>query len=357
MRPREVASEAGRNLASATTGALVLALLLGACCAGLAITDATSIDQMQRRAAEFSASGASVRILTAQGLVDPASCQRLQLVHGVRAAGALRPADPLTLLAAPASSIPSFSVTSGLAHVLGVRAVAQTGVWMSQDLARALGAAMGQRLQTTTGELVLAGTFSWPDDGRDSRLGYAVLQPVLASVSTMDECWTDVWPSTEALDEVIRSTTVVRGGGGAQPMTIGQLNNTFGTVLDAKTEFVNRPTRYAHPGCLLLGLVLGLVAARRRRLEYASALHCGQRRAAQVATALLETTVWACGGALIATTALSLTLSWIDSPAMREILRIDVRGPMAGLLGSELGALLGLLLIKEEHLFRYFKDR
>jgi hypothetical protein len=356
MRPKAVLSEAARNVSTGTTGALVLTLLLGTVCAALSLVDASSIENLREKAKAFVSTRASVRVLNAQGRVDPGACERLPQSGTIRTAGALHQAAPLTLSAAPANSIPTFTVTPGLGAVLGVRAVSDSGVWMSQDLARTLGATPGQRLSTTRGGTVLAGTFAWPNDGRDNRLAYAVLQPVSISDTAMDECWADVWPSTDAADDLLRSATFVRPNS-TEPMTIGQVNNVLGAVLDPEREFRSRPTRYALPGCLAGGLLLGFVAVRRRRLEYSGALHSGQGRRAQVTTALLETAVWALGGAVVSASALSLALTWPGGTLPHDTFALDVRGPLIGALGGGLGALAALALIREDHLFRYFKER
>ena len=260
---------------------------------------------------------------------------------------------PAALNSAPTNPIPGFRVTPGLADLLRIKAVAASGVWVPQNLAQTLAIVPGQRLATSRGELTVAGTYAWPEDGRDARLGYAVLQPIRSS-SALDECWAEVWPSTDAADSLIRSTTFVTAAP-SEPVTLSQLNLTQGAALDARTDFVSRPSRFALPGGLAAGLVLGFGAIYCRRLEYSAALHCGQRRSAQVATALLETGVWALGGLLVAAAGLGLALQLPAGSTDAEIFLVDVRGPAMGVLGSGLGALSALALIREDRLFRYFK--
>lgn len=356
MRPSAVFSEAVRNLAAGTTGALVLAVMLGAVCAGLAAADAQAINNLRSKAALFATSGSSTRVLAGKGQVDGAACDGLTQSDLIRSAGGLSESVPISLLAAPANPIPGFVVTPGMAAVLGVREVKPTGVWISRELADTLGAAHGQRLDTSQGELTIAGIFPWPEDGRDVRLSYAILQPTPLANKAMDECWAHVWPSTDTADHLIRSATFVKAGS-TEPMTIGQLNKTHGATLDTQAEFLTRPTRFALVGCLVVGFVLGFVAVRRRRLEYSAAKHSGQRWWAQTATALLETAAWAFGGLVMANTALILALYLADGAISTEVLAIDARGPAIGLLGSALGTLAALARIREDHLFRYFKDR
>jgi hypothetical protein len=355
MRPASILSEAYRNIATGTAATLVLASLLATICAGLVITDARAIDDLRAQARRFHQADASVRTLNAEGRIDPVACDDLAHGGAVRTAGALAPAAPVTLLAAPANAIPGFRVTPGFGGVLGVRAVSATGVWISEELATTLGAAPGGRLATSTGELTIAGVFAWPEDGRDMRLGYAVLQPVPPSPAPMDECWADVWPSNPAADDLILAATFVRPGA-SDPLMIGQANNSLGAAPDYPATFLARPTRHALPGCLVVGMALGFVAVRRRRLEYAAARHSGQRPMAQAATALLEISVWALAGLVACATALAFVTT-APADGSRAVFLIDLAGPVIAVPGSLLGALLALAMVREDQLFSYFQNR
>jgi hypothetical protein len=357
MRPSAILSEAFRNLTSGTSAAVVLALLMGTFCGGLAIIDAQAVTGLEDAVKAFVTTGASVRTLAAKGQVDPLACDRLSGTAPVRATGALREAAAVTLLAAPANAIPRYLVTPGMARVLGVSATAPAGVWMSTDLATLLGAVPGVTLTTAHGQLTLAGTFPWPRDGRDERFGYAVVQPVPPSDAAMDECWADLRPPGTSADSLLRSATFVTAAGAIDAVQIAQLNQTQGTPPDARHTFTTRPTRFVWLGCLTLGLLIGWGAVRRRRLEYSAALHSGQPRRALIATAVLETCVWAATGFLIAAVTLALTLATTTDEPVREIFLLDLRGPVLAVLAGLAGTILPLMFLSERHLFRYFKDR
>ncbi|MFC7328884.1 hypothetical protein [Marinactinospora rubrisoli] len=355
MNWRAVLSEAGRNLASGTTRAAVFALALFAVAGGLAVADARSVVALEQRAAEFVASGASVRTLVAEGMTDGRSCERLGGVEGVRAAGALAAADPLVLEAMPANPLPAYEVTPGMAGVLGVHSVSADGAWLPADLARTLGVRAGETLATTTGPLTVAGTYRYPEDGRDSRLRHAVLVPRPAA-GTFDECWAEVWPLSESTDALVYAAAEVRPGTTSN-MTIGQLNNRFGASFDGRAEFTGRATRFGLPACALAGLVLGFVAVRLRRLEYAGALHVGVSRRALLGSTVVETAAWSLAAFALAAGALVFAVT-VGNPADRlEVYLIGIRGPLAAACAAQAGAVAALLLVREKHLFGYFKNR
>ncbi|HET9517996.1 MAG TPA: hypothetical protein VFO77_09750 [Actinoplanes sp.] len=349
MRWRSVLSEAYRNLVSGTTRGVLFAVLLTAVVAGLAITDARAIRTLQRQAADFTGSGASVQVMVARDSTDPVACERLRNITGVRSAGALRPTDAVVLRAMLGNPIQAYAVTPGLISVLGGDSAAPAGAWLPAELARTLGVRPGQQLATTTGALSIAGVYDYPDDGRDSRLTYAALLPEPVH-GTFDECWADVWP-VSASREALLHTALTVDSTSADPVTVGQLNTSRGQRCDGEQAFTDRPTRYALPACALAGLLLGFTAIRLRRLEIAGALHLGESRRALLATVLIETAVWAGAAVLLAACALVLGSGSLD------VFAIDVRGPLAAAPGAVLGALLAAFTIREKHLFAYFKNR
>ena len=355
MRAGSILSEAYRNVVSGTTRGLILAFTLAVVGAGLAITDARSIIAMQGRAADFVTSKASVRVLVARGTTDAAACERLPTVSGVRSAGALRPAGPVLLRTMTGNPIQAYAVTPGLIGVLGARSGGPSGAWLPASLAATLGVRVGQQLPTTDGTLTVAGLYDYPDDGRDSRLTYAVLLPEPAT-GTFDECWADVWPLSADRDDLLRSALTVDATG-TEPVTVGQLNTSRGTRFDGVGDFTGRPTRYALPGCLVAGLVLGFVAIRMRRLEIAGALHLGESRAALLATLLIETSVWALAATVLAACALVFGVLLANPTSAVDVYLIDVRGPLVAALATVTGAVAATFTIKERHLFGYFKNR
>ncbi|ASU85555.1 hypothetical protein CDO52_24585 [Nocardiopsis gilva YIM 90087] len=355
MRPAAILSEAWRNLATGTTRAAVFAIALAAVTASLAITDARAIIALQQRAAEFIAAGASVRVLDAAGSTDGPSCEALSGLPAVGSAGAVSEGTPVTLAVMPDNPIPSYEVTPGMGEVLGVRPLSAEGVWIPTDVAEKLGLEAGRTLQTDRGPLAIAGVYDYPDDGRDSRLGYALVIPTVAA-GAFDQCWANAWPVTEEADGLIRSA-VAADVDPDTSVTVGQLNTRLGASFDAAAEFSGRITRTTVPGAALAGLVLGFVAIRARRLEIAGALHVGQSRRALLATVVLETAAWSVAALALAACALLLAVVPNNPADPLHAFAIDIRGPAAAVPAALAGAVVALLLIRENHLFRYFKDR
>ncbi|MEU7904888.1 hypothetical protein [Actinoplanes sp. NPDC049118] len=355
MRLRSILSEAGRNIVTGTTRALFFGIVLAAINAGLAIADARSIVDIEQRASGFVSAGASVRKMVAKRSTDAAACERLGDVPGIRSAGALREADAVVLRTMRSSAIPAYAVSPGLLEVLGGTGDAPAGVWLSADLAATLAVHAGQTLATTVGPLTVAGVFDYPDDGRDSRLAWALLLPQPAT-GVFDECWADVWPLSESRKTLLHAALKVDTVS-TDPVEIGQLNTGLGTVFDSLGLFGGRPTRFVVPGCALAGLLLGWAAVRLRRLEIAGALHLGQSRRDLLATLALETIAWSSLALLLSAAALLTAVRVMNATDALDIYLIDIRGPAAAAAAALIGAVLATFRIRERHLFAYFKDR
>lgn len=355
MRHASVATEAWRNIRTGTTRAWVLAFVLAAGLAGLAALDILTVARLQRDALTFDHSGASTRRVAAEGLINGADCDRLGELKGVRGAGAVKPSSPITLVAVPGDPIPSYAVSPGLSRVLGVQGAPGTGVWVPTSLAQLLGVGEGSVLATRNGPMRVAGTFAHPDDGRDARFGFAVLVPQPAT-APFDECWATSWPSVAGLDDALRWTGKVVPDS-TTPLTIGQFNNSHGPSYDPGEALDARVTRWGWLGAVVIGLALGYAASRRRRLEYASALHAGQSRSAQVLTAMWESTVWVAVGVVVAGLAAAVA-AWRVVPEDQVVVMTgSIPALVAGGVSAVVGAVIGVAQTKERHLFGYFKDR
>ncbi|MFT4050991.1 MAG: hypothetical protein QM677_01935 [Microbacterium sp.] len=354
MRLASIFSEAIRNLLTGTSKAGLFALVLAIIGVALAAIDLTAITGQQARARVFDGAGASIRVLAVEQGVDPVACDALTLNPAITASGALASATAITLSAAPRNPITAYTATTGLAAVLGVTSQAD-GVWISEDLATTLGVRTGSVLPTTTGLLTIAGTYAWPDDGRDARLAYAIISPTPTN-GDFSECWARTWPLTTAADDLIRAAAVSTAGSG-EALNIAQLNNSYGAVYDAYADYQNRATRYAWVGTAVAAFVLGFTAARRRRLEYASALHAGQSRTAQIAGVAIETLTWAGVAAILSIGATHALAAWFATDDAILLAEIQLTGPLTAIVTATVGAVIGAALTRETHLFRYFKER
>ena len=345
---RHNAATVNRSLGQAASfGTIVVLALLG-------LAGTASLREIEAQAQVFRASGADVRNLAADGQVDGAACDRLAGVSTVRAAGALRAVAPVVISQAPDVPMTAYEVTVGLGSILGVAPTATPGVWLEQGLADALMVRSGSMLATSDGLTPVDAVFTWPNDGRDARFGFAVLVPV-ATDRSFDECWMEAWPIVDGNDQLLRSVITVSEA--QVPAPIGQLNKNAGTTLDTNRLYHQRVTRHAAWVGPVAFLVMGFLASWRRRLEYAAALHAGEDRGALLLGVALETLVWAATGGLVALV--------VDAVGMR-LLRLEGRWPVSRILadvvwwsltGAIVGAVAAACLIREKDLFRFFRTR
>lgn len=363
MRLGSVLSEAMRNIGAGTARAFLMflaVLLTGGLMGGY---EALAVVALEDEAATRIRADADVRGMVG-GPVDGLACDRLvEADGGPTASGALRAGPQVTPAATPGRSLSSYEVTPGMLALIvagegrSAPAADPTGVWVPATLADDFGLSVGSRLDTDQGPSTVAGVFEWPNDGRDTRFAYAVLVPVAADGRVFEECWAKQWPPSEETDGLLYSTAVVadqtgQGGVGAAP-----INKGFDSHYDATGAYRTRMTRWMPLLGLLVGLLLGALSVRRRRLEYAGALHSGQSKGAQLCGIAAETTLWAGLGTLASCgllVALCMRLA-VSDPWM--VLAAAVRTPLALASGAVLAALLAGLAIRESQLFRYFKNR
>lgn len=352
MRLSTIFSEAARNITTGTTRAAVFATLLGVIVGSLLLADTLALRALHDDATTFVESGAAIRVMHTENAIQGADCDALSGHATVYASGALATADPIELTALPSTSIPAFRATPGMLRLLGANDV-RTGAWLSERLAEPLGATPGVTLDTPLGELTVAGIFPYPDDGRDSRLGNAILLPTIAQ-DIYDECWASAWPLSEETDVLLRFTAASTTNNAAA-LQVGQLNKNHGSTFNGEERFDARITRFAYPLIAVIGAGLGWVSIRTRRLEHAAALHAGQHRPEQLLTILIESSTWAVLGASLA--ALITLTGALSTGTALPLLPVAVPGVPIAIGGVLLGATAASSLTRERHLFRYFKER
>ena len=210
-------------------------------------------------------------------------------------------------------------------------------------------------MQTEQGTMSVAGVFDWPNDGRDTRFAYAFLVPVSASNGTFDECWVRQWPQSGQTGDLLFSTLVASGSLSNAGVT--QVNKSFDSHYDAQASYGQRMTRWMPWLGLAVGLMFGAFSVRRRRLEYAGALHSGQSKGAQLLGIAVETLIWsglACASSVALLGAYCVRMSSAD--AMTVWLGA-VRAPCAIFAGVMVSSVLVGMTIRETQLFRFFKQR
>ncbi|KFI61933.1 hypothetical protein BCUN_1838 [Bifidobacterium cuniculi] len=367
MRLRGAFDEAARNIASGTTHAALYALLLAVVMVGCAGAELLQLRGIQRQIDEFVSAGASTYVVDAAGRIDARSCESLAGLDGVQAAGALRTADArLTLARIPSTALPTLEATPGALRALvsGDSATTRSlaadefdGVWLSRQAADTSGAATGSlEALLDGGNVRIAGVYESPDDGRSGTTAYALVEPVPVE-GTFDQCIVKAWPVPQSMESL---ALVSVGDVGTDPNDqprVRQFNTKLGAELDATALFEHRATTVMTPLAAVGGLALGFVAIRLRRLELASALHCGVPKTALMLQSLMETCSWT-----VAALALCLPLlafAWWDWPGFDagQIVDLAARPLLAAACGALVGTAVAILAVRERNLFRYFKDR
>ncbi len=358
MRFREIRREAGRNLSSGASKAVLLMLLVAATSTSLAALDSVEMTGVLRAAEEFRARGASITILTAEGSVDGRACDALRHVEGVRAAGALAESEtPLRVASIPQNPLTFFRSSPGFATMLPKSTGStEPGLLMPTAVVDTLGLTLGDPIQTADGPTVLGGTYEYPDDGRTTGMGYAAIAPS-APDTKFDECWIDAYPVSQATTDLLYTTIAADSNLPDTGPQLSQHNMQLGKPVAPGAAFAGRSTAAFPIAGFGIGALVGFGAVWLRRLEIASALHVGVRRADQTVTLLLEALAWSCVGALVALPAIGLLTQALAVSDLIPVAATAALTPALTVSGAILGTLAAALLVREQRLFSYFKGR
>ena len=372
IKVRELFREAWRNTDRGVTRPLLAALLFMVMIGGFSIAQILGIVQIGKDAQEWRTVGASTQIVNYPQGIDGARCDALLSVTGVVAAGAVRKGENVTLAALPSNTFQTFEATPGFASLLGSISVSGTifsdevpGVWLSDDLADALGVAPGHPRPlpiissdgTASADLTVSAVYPYPGDGRLPILVHNMILPVPA-VGVFDACWVEIWPESATLDGLLTTATIITGqNAGGDPPRVEQLNTSFGAVFDAPGRLERLPGWMFNGAALLTGMVIGWVLVWSRRLELASTLHAGVNKTSLILQLLIETVLWvAPSTALI--TAGGYYVATLDNPeppwpALAPGLIVCSLGLVATLIST---IIIGLSL-NENRFFKFFKGR
>jgi len=350
MRWAAIASEAWRNVTSGTALAGPLAALLGALCAVVIGVGSADVRGIAERAEQFRDSGAAVLILQAPGAIDPGACEALAGTPGVRAGALRRAPNDVAAAALPASSIPSYEVTPGLAGILDASGRGGEGVLLS----RAVAGTVGVGGLTAGGRPVgVGGVYEYPRDGRRADLEFAVLMPT-TSGEPFDECWAVTWPQAPGLESLVRTSLLPSD---SAEVTVTQLNATHGATFDGAALFEQRPTRWLPALLALAGGVTVFLAARMRRLELASARHSGVTLTDQWITVALESAAWVVAVAVVAAPVICAFVARAAPADRGSYLQLGITVWVLACAGGLAGATAAVLMGGERHLFEHVKAR
>lgn len=363
MRLLAVFSEAWRNVASGASGAAWFALVLFLVGGGLGVADTLTASALISQANVYRASGGAITTLVAPGRIDGKKCAIFADVPGVTAAGALRSADDVQLLALPKSPLPVKEVTAGFPQLLVQGAgVIQSGVLIPKDLAASFnitgsGSDKISTIATNQGSATVAATYDYPSDGRRPGLGYALIIPTPSEVA-FDECWVESWPQSTEIRTLIRSVLLPEtSASSTEQPHVAQLNSRNGTSFDGHNRFEERITRFGSPVALVGGAVLGFLFIRIRRLELTAARHSGVTFSDQAIQVSTESVLTVLTAILLCFPVISYAIA--NSPGGYDlaVVSIGFRPILVASTSFIAAALISTAATKEKYLFQYFKNR
>jgi len=355
----EAVREAWRNVVTGAAHATVWAGVLVVLTVVLGGVDANAVRTIVADGIAFREKGAATWVLDAPGMVDGAACDALAGVREIRAAGAVsQERDGVATTVLPRTPIPQFAVTPGLSEVLQVRTPEPgLGVWVSADVAARYGTGWGDQLATPDGIVRVDGVYDFPDDGRDTALGFAALSPTPARDRVFDECWFTVWPMSDSAVALARTALVpTRDPSQASQIRFHQLNSSLGAAFTGLADFQDRLSRFAPWAALVFSIALGFAAYWSRRLEHASALHAGLPKSFLLLEGVVEAAIWAMSGLVVATP----LLLFVAAKAVADhtqIALLGARSMVTGFAGVMIGTALGVWTVRESRLFALFKNR
>lgn len=349
MKPRSMLREALRDIATGTAWTRGLAISAVIVIVLSATADLAAINRLTSQAREFNRSGASTWILTSEGKVDAKRCDHLTGVPGVRASGAIRAmSGTIKPVVIPGAPLPVYEASPGFIAVIGAKPQG-FGVLIGPEASDALGIHGPGTIATASARVPVAGTYAYPNDGRRPGFSYAAVAPS-GSDSPFDECWVDTWPVKDVTTALL-STVRVSGALPEEP-ALSQLNTTHGKSFNGGELFAGRMTRFSGTFTAVAGCVLGLVSVRLRRLSLASALHAGVSRRALFGIITFETLAWSAFSV-----ALGLPLVMLIAGGDALTVLPGVWSTLPIVPAAFAGAWIGVLTVKEDHLFKYFKSR
>lgn len=279
MRWRAIFGEAARNL---TSGASHAGVALAACVSiatALGVMDAHAVASIAESTNEFERQGGSTYVLTAPGEVDGRVCDRLSSVEGVKASGAtFSRGATLEFAQMPGTLVPKLTATPGYTRVLQPNRgdAIPSGLHLAAGLAKTLGVGQGEALTTVEPQMLWTVGGVFENNGRSDQLQYVAVA-VSGYGTRYDECWAVVNVAEDPHALLTMAWTPAAAASPIPPRT-AQLNGSMGPPSQFREAYANRSTRWTPLLALALGATTGVFITRRRRLEFATALHIGVRR-------------------------------------------------------------------------------
>ena len=147
------------------------------------------------------------------------------------------------------------------------------------------------------------------------------------------------------------------GGTGSGQAGVTSLNKGFDSHYDPYATYMGRMTHWIPYLSILIGVAIGALAVRVRRLEYAAALHSGESKPAQLLGICTEVLVWAGLGALSACALICAYCARMAIGDVASVMLASCRAPLAMCSGTFVGAIAMGMTVRQSQLFRLFKRR
>ena len=353
VRARSALGEAWRTVWSNSTPALLLTALMVTVCGGLGVADASAVAHVVRSRQAFVARGDSTWVIGSAGGISGQVCDKLAGSGSIVGSGAVRvPDQSVPFASAPGTAVTFLQATPGLLAFLDPAPFGQRGLLLSPDLAQTLGAQQARTIRMSDGRIAsVVGVMS-------ELTTVTTLQNAAIDIEQPSGAYDACWVQTSgAQDAELLGELAALPGAPAGPPQITQLDSTLGSTPSAVRDYADRASRFAPVAAAACGVVIGIGAVRRRRLELASARHMGQSRAALTLQAGVEAGVVAVATIVIGSLGVLIVARAAPRGAVVSVAEAGARPLVTGPALLVVATMLAAATLRESSLYAYFKER
>ncbi|MDR1448315.1 MAG: hypothetical protein LBI63_05115 [Candidatus Ancillula sp.] len=364
-----IVRESYRNWKTGTSKPVLFGFVLGIVIVLGIILQVRTLAVVIENAEIYHNSGASTQVLDAKDAVDANICDKLGNIDNIKSAGAIKTTDiKITPSSLPNGSIPLFYISPNfIAGLSLVSYDAKTpGVLLSETVQKRLGKTAGEYFMDTGGSRIyIRGVYQYPDDGRQAGLGYAILSlPPNNYAENFDTCLADIWPQNRNLNSALwlplvgsssDSNSSTNNVTSSQKVHLSQLNSKLGETYTQYDSYLDSLLPLTSFLVLIIALLFGFISMRVRRLEVASNIHAGLKK-----LDIIFITIFDAFPAVIFSSLLSLPVLLVVSQNIlyeTAVLVPYLKILLGSCVGFISGCVFAVILTREQHLFKYFKNR
>ncbi|MCD4558117.1 hypothetical protein [Schaalia sp. lx-100] len=357
MKWKSIISEAWRNTITGTSKTILWLSIFTLLMTIGSLAEIAHTHTITTAAEEYVRAGGSISVIQSPENIDGAACEALNALPQVRAAGAIKTQESrITLTVLPSAPIPQALVSPTFSKVVSAQTSGLPGIIVSDQVRSQLPMKIGDSFPTVGGEVMISGTYDYPEDGRASGYGYMALIPT-ASETTYDQCWVDIWPQSPQVQALLTSVVKNSRRDERSQTTMEQLNSRLGARFDGQARFQTRNTRFLVWIVGALSLCAGIIALRTRRLEFASALHAGAQRQDIRRIIACETLMWLLPAVAFTECVSVCVIASLGALSDTALYVLVHRIVWSSCVCCVIGLCIGWIFTREKHLFTYFKVR